>query len=40
MLEDLGIEKCKSAKIPMDSGTKIVKNWYMSEDYKATKEEI
>ncbi len=40
MLEDLGMEKCKSAKVPMDSGTEIVKNRYMGEDYEATKEGI
>ncbi len=40
MLEDLGMEKCKLAKVPMDSGTEMVKNRYMSEDYEATKEEI
>ena len=40
MLEDLGMEKCKSAKVPMDSGTEMVKNRYMGEDYEATKEEI
>ncbi len=32
MLEDLQIENCKSAKIPIDFGIKIVKNWYISED--------
>ncbi len=40
MLKKLGMEKCKLAKIPMDSGTELVKNRYMGEDYKATKEEI
>ncbi len=40
MPKDLGMEKCKSAKVPMDSGTEMVKNWYMDEDYKATKEDI
>ncbi len=40
ILKDLGIEKCKSAKIPRDSGTEVIKNWYMGEDYKATKQEI
>ena len=40
MLKDLGMEKCKSAKVPMDSGTEMVKNRYMGEDYEATKEEI
>ncbi len=40
MLEDLEIEKCKSAKVPMDSGTEIVKNQYMVKDYEATKKEI
>ncbi len=40
MLEDLGMEKCKSAKVLMDSGTKMAKNRYKDKDYKATKEEI
>ena len=40
MLKNLGMEKCKSAKVPMDSGTEMVKNRYMGEDYEATKEEI
>ena len=40
MLEDLGMEKCKSAKVPMDSGTEMVKNRYTGGDYEATKEEI
>ncbi len=33
MLMDLWMEKCKLAKVPMVSGTKIVKNWYMGENY-------
>ncbi len=37
MLEGLMMEKCKSAKVPMDSGTKMVKSEYKSEDYKAEK---
>ncbi len=40
ILGDLGMKKCKSAKVPMDSVTEMVKNWYMGEDYEATKEEI
>ena len=40
MLEDLGIEKFKSTKVPMVFGTEMVKNWYIGEDYKVTKEEI
>ncbi len=40
MLEDLGMKKCKSAKVPMDSKTEMVKNRYKSEDNKAKKEVI
>ncbi len=40
MVEDLRKEKCKSAKVPMDSETEMVKNRYMGENCKATKEEI
>ncbi len=40
MLKDLGIEKCKSTKVIMNSGTEMVINRYISEDYKATKKEI
>ncbi len=40
MLEDLGIEKCKSAKVPIDFGTEMVKYRYIGEDYEATKGEI
>ena len=32
MLEDLGMEKCKSTKVPINSGTQMVKNWYIGED--------
>ncbi len=40
IIKDLRIEKYKSAKIPMGSGTEIIKNQYKSEDFKATKDEI
>ncbi len=40
MLKDLGIEKCKSAKVPIDFGTEMLKNRYIGEDYKTIKEEI
>ena len=40
MLKDLRIEKCESAKTPINSGTEMVKNWHMGEDYKATQKEI
>ena len=40
MLKDLGMEKCNSAKVPMDSGTEMVKNLYKGEDYEAMKEQI
>ncbi len=37
MFDDLRMEKCKLAKLPTDTGTEMVKNRYMNEDYKATK---
>ena len=40
MLKDLWMKKYKSAKVPIDSGTKIVKSRYKSEDYKAAKKYI
>ncbi len=40
MLKDFGMEKCKLAKVPIDSATKMVKNRYTGKDYKATKKEI
>lgn len=40
MLRDLEIEKCKSAKVTMDSGTEMIQRQYKSKDYKATKQEI
>ena len=40
MFEDLRMEKCRSAKVPIDFGTGMVKNRYMGEDYEATKKEI
>ncbi len=40
MLEDLGMNKCKSAKILIDSETKMVQNRYIGEDYEAIKQEI
>ena len=40
MLEDLEMEDCKSAKVPMDSGIKLVKNVYQGQEYQATKEQV
>ncbi len=40
MLEELEIEDCKSAKVPMDSGIELVKDVYQRQEYQATKEQI
>ena len=40
MLENLKMEDCKSAKVPMDSGIKLVKTVYQEQEYQATKEQI
>ena len=40
MLEDLEMEDCKSAKVPMDSGIELVKDVYQGQVYHATKEQI
>ncbi len=37
MLEDLKMENCKSAKVPMDSGIWLVKDVYQGQEYLATK---
>lgn len=40
MLENLTIEYCKSAKVPMDSGIVLVKDVYQGQAYQATQEQI
>ena len=40
MLEDLEMEDCKSAKVPMDSGIELVKDVYQGQEYRATKEQV
>ena len=37
MLEDLEIKDCKSAKMPMNSRIKLVKNLYRRQVYLTTK---
>ncbi len=40
MLEDLEIEDCKSAKVPVDSVIRLVKDVYQEPEYQATKKQV